>query len=76
MRHLRSSTNFDIIFSLFVSEPHVLDVKWNIEDAINGKLHLSVTKLKLFLLQNIIKHSHEYPIFKTMQIIIVNIIGI
>lgn len=62
MRHLRSATNFDIIFSLFVSEPHVLDVKWNIEDAINGKLCFLVIKLKFFLLQNL-EHSLKYPIF-------------
>lgn len=53
MRHLRSATNFDITFSLFVSEPQVLNIQWDIEKAVDAYLHPLLEELSLIYNVNV-----------------------
>ncbi|XP_035233142.1 GPI transamidase component PIG-S-like, partial [Stegodyphus dumicola] len=47
MRYLRSSTRFDVTFSLIVPEPHIVDINWDIAKAINAYVKPFLEELDL-----------------------------
>ncbi|XP_054714538.1 GPI transamidase component PIG-S-like [Uloborus diversus] len=53
MRSLKSSVSFDITFSLIVPEPQILDVHWNIQNAIDAYMKQYLEELKIMLKINI-----------------------
>ncbi|KFM69763.1 GPI transamidase component PIG-S, partial [Stegodyphus mimosarum] len=47
MRYLRSSSRFDVTFSLIVPEPHIVNINWDIDKAINAYMKLFLEELDL-----------------------------